>query len=165
MQLKKIFFSALAIFLLGFFLWKQLESPETYVKKKTLFLIKQSSFEGSGLEAIKRFNSIERLLHVDVSLVVIYKNETYDASSLNEARRLFFLYFSEKKTNPKIAHTEIKVLKKEETRIDLQFQIILKRNPMNFACKTKLQWEKREKRWRLKQIRLTSCKDTKDDTF
>ena len=165
MALKKILLGSLAIGILGFFLFKQLESPESYVKRKTLFLIEQSSYEGRGLEALKRFSQIESLLHFDVKLQVFYQGKNYEAQSLNEARRLFMLYFNEKKTNPEIAHTKLQVSKKEDQKITLKFKAILKRLKTNFSCQVLLLWEEREKAWRLKDISLNQCKDTENDTF
>ena len=150
--------ASLAIFTIFIWLAWKLQSPESYLKKKTQKVITMISNTkaNSDMALISKVSKVARFIHFDVRLKAEYKGQIWIAKSLNEFRSLLFSYFRQEKTR-KLDYKNLSVNMTESNRQALvKFDAFFGRQAGNIFCKVSLKWVK-EKKWYIKSIEVLSC--------
>lgn len=156
---KKIIGFSLAFIVLAFAIYKLLESPEKYLKRKTRELISMVSVQKtkSQMGLISKISKISKYIHFDVRLKAEYEGRIYKAKSLNEFRSLLMSYFRLNSTG-KMEYKNMSVQMEDDKQGIVAFDSWFERLEKKVHCKTLLEWIK-EKKWYIKKIEVSFCKE------
>lgn len=139
--------------------WSFFQSPESYLKKKTRYLIEMASAGSSvsDLSMLSHVSKMAKYIHFDVHLKAEYEGQIYKAKSLNEFRSLLFSYFKYRDSREKVEYKNLNVsVEKSGKKALVSFDALFKRNEVRVFCKAFLGWVK-EKKWYVKKIEVSSC--------
>ena len=156
-----------------FFVWKIAQTPQRYLKKATLDIIKTAQ-EAKALEAggkqsslveykqmAGRIERIIRHIHFDIIVKAEYEGQTHASRSLNEFRRLLSLWFA-KKVVSEWSYKGLSIhVEESQTKAQAHFNISFKKDQKQSDCKVVFKWLKEEKKWRVKNIALNACSGKK----
>lgn len=140
--------------------WKWLQGPEDYLRKKTQKIIAMTSFKGSDLAVLAQVSKIDKFIHFNVQMTAEYEGQIYQARSLNEFRSLLTSYFQQKSQGD-LDYKNLQVQVEEGRKKALvNFDGFFKRDAKTVFCKIFLDWIK-EKKWYIKQIEVSDCQIVK----
>lgn len=147
--------------LLFWLVWNFFQSPESYLKKKTQYLIAMVSNKqmASDIALLSQISKIAKYIHFDVHLQAEYEGQVYTTNSLNELRSLLFSYFKYD-TNGKMDYKNLTVnLEQNKIEAVVIADVYVVSKKMKATCKAILNWIK-EKKWYVKKIKIYSCVQT-----
>ena len=145
----------------GFSLYKLFQNPEKQIKKKTEYLIKLVSAQNSKADSnlLSKVTKMVKYIHYDVQFKAQYKEQVYQARSLNEFRSLLTGYFKYAQASTEaLEHKNLTIQIQDDKKKGLvQFDVLFNRGKQKTLCKAVLEWLK-EKKWFVKKIEVHSCK-------
>ncbi len=139
------------------------ESDESYLKKKTVFIVESLSLKipMSDIGMIRKTNEIIKHIDISVEFKVRFDKRIFVKKSLAQLRGLLFQYFKKAGLRglEKVKKDQLTVQiisKGKPKRALVLFPLSLKWDEKIIQCQVELNWVK-EKKWLISKVEALSC--------
>ena len=144
-----------------------LQSDESYLKQKTMKLIKMAdpaTSHKTEMAILRKINEAVKYMHFSVQYKVDLGDYIYEDRSVAELKSLMFTYFKQSKdvTVKMPLETDIRVninTSQQDKTAEINFSITTHQENKNRSCEVNLFWKKVEK-WLIYEITVSKCSIT-----